>query len=371
MVYDCLSPVTAGGGELLYRRVAELLVDRGIRTDYVTRTFDDRVEADFDVVGVWRGEIYDGRGIRTARSAVSFASGVFRHFVRRRRDYDVVVASALPVLTVLAARIALLGSGTRVVADWLEVWPAAKWREYSGVVAGTLAESLQWLAAHLVREHSADSRFTAERLERLRPGSHPTVLGLFDLVAPGSPRQADDPPFVLFVGRLIPDKAAAAVPDAIALARRTIPTLRARIVGDGPERDRVTAAVMTAGMSDHIDILGRVSNEDLESLRAGAAALVAPSIREGFGLAVAEASAWGVPAVVVAHEDNAAVELVESGINGFVVAPGDAGSLAAGIVEAVRGGSALRRSSAEWFAVARLERGLSASLDQILHGPHS
>ena len=368
VVYDSLSPFSLGGGERVYARLAELLVDRGLQTDYVTRSVweGEAPAAPYRVVGVWRGEIYDAQGVRTSGGALAFALHVWLHFVRRRGRYELVLASALPVLTVLAVRAALLGSRTRVIADWLEVWPAAKWREYSGSVAGTIAFVLQWMAAHLVREHTADSRFTAERLRRMRPDAHAVVLGLLDLVELGRPAEAATPPFVLFVGRLIADKGAVAVPAAVEIARMTLPDLRASIVGDGPERQNVIDEVARRNLSDAVDVLGRVSDEVLDGLRAGAAVLVAPSIREGFGLAVAEASAWGVPTVVVAHPDNAAVELVEEGLNGFVVAAGDSAALAAGIVDAVHAGPALRRSAAEWFVRARVERGMSASLDQIV-----
>lgn len=367
VVYDSLFPVTMGGGERLYRRLAELLAARGMAVDYVTRVFEvDAPTQGVEVVGVWRGEIYDARGIRTTTSAVAFALAVFRHFVRRRRLYDVVIASALPVLTVLAVRCALLGTRTRVIADWLEVWNAGKWREYSGVVPGTVAFWLQWLTTRLVGEHTVDSRFTGERLSAVLPGVQPVVFGLFDLVAEGLPRAADAPPTVVFVGRLIPDKGVLSIPPALELARRQIPSLRAAIIGDGAQRAVLEADISARGLSAAIDVLGRVSDEVRDEVRAAAAVFVAPSVREGFGLAVAEASAWGVPAVVVAHDDNAAVDLIEPGVNGFIVAPDDAPALAAGIVEAVRGGPALRRSSAEWFAVTRIEHGLSASLDELL-----
>jgi glycosyltransferase involved in cell wall biosynthesis len=350
--------------------MAELLVARGIRTDYVTRELEESgtgLSDSFTTVGVWRGEIYDANGVRRTRGALGFAGGVFRHFMRRRRSYDVVIASALPVLTVLAVRGALIGSGTRVIADWLEVWPARKWREYAGTIPGTAAAVLQWLAAHLVTEHSVNSRFTSDRLSRVSPKSRPVVLGLVDLTESGRPTPIVRPPYALFVGRLIPDKAPAEIPEALARAREHIPDLRAVIVGVGPEDRRVVEAAEHAGVRSDVDIVGRVDDDVLDTLRAGASVFVAPSIREGFGLAVAEALAWGVPAVVVAHADNAAVDLVDEGINGFIVEPGSAAALAAGIVEAVRGGPALRRSTAEWFARARVERGLASSLDQILN----
>lgn len=369
IVYDCLYPVTMGGGERVYRRVAELLGQRGIRTDYITRLFDGPPIEDIAVVGVWRGEIYDHAGVRTTGGAVAFAWAVYRYFRRNRRSYDLVMASALPVLTVLAVRLALLGTPTRVIADWLEVWTAQTWVRYSGRVAGTLAFLLQAITVRVVREHTTDSAFTSRRLRELRPSLRPVTLGLMDLVSPGRPGPASSPPFVLFVGRLIPDKGAVAIPEAIAVARRAVPELRAVIIGEGPERSALEAAITAHGVSDAVDVLGRVSDETLDAQRARATVLVAPSIREGFGLAVAESMAWGVPAVVVAHEDNAAVDLVEVGVNGFVVAAGDPSALAAGIVEAIRGGDALRSSTSSWFTTARLELGLSASLDTILNSP--
>jgi len=367
VVYDCLFPETMGGGERLYGRIAELLGERGLPTDYVTRQFDKQSsDARFHVVGVWRGDIYRADGVRRSGAAVAFAFAVFRYFVRRRRDYGLVIASALPVLTVLAVRAALLGTSTRVVADWLEVWPAAKWRAYSGAVTGTVAAALQWIAARLVREHTVDSRFTGERLRAVRPGAEIVVLGLLDMVEPGTPGPAVDPPYLIFVGRFVADKNPAAVPAALAVARRDIPDLRAVIVGTGPELARVESEIARLDLVDAIDLPGRVDDVHLDRLRAGASVLVAPSVREGFGLAVAEASAWGVPVVVVAHEDNAAVDLVEPSVNGFIVAPGDDLLLAAAIVEAVHAGDRLRRSSSEWFLRRRQERSLSASLDEVL-----
>jgi glycosyltransferase involved in cell wall biosynthesis len=195
------------------------------------------------------------------------------------------------------------------------------------------------------------------------------VLGLLDLVAPGVQAAAAEPPYLLFVGRLIPDKRATMIPRALAAARAEMPELSAVMVGDGPERSALERAVEASGEGSRVRILGRVPDAELRDLRAGASVFVAPSVREGFGLAVAEAAASGIPSVVVAHEDNAAVELIVEGVNGFVVVPDDPGALAAGILKAVRGGPRLRSSTADWFARARGDHGLSASLDEMLGGP--
>jgi glycosyltransferase involved in cell wall biosynthesis len=58
---------------------------------------------------------------------------------------------------------------------------------------------------------------------------------------------------------------------------------------------------------------------------------VLPSIREGFGMAVLEANACGIPAIVVNHHENAAIDLIEKA-NGIIVNP-NATEMAAAIIE--------------------------------------
>ena len=80
----------------------------------------------------------------------------------------------------------------------------------------------------------------------------------------------------------------------------------------GPETDTARRAVEAAGLATVVRFAGRVPDDELDALFAGAAVLVNPSVREGFGLVVAEAAAHGTPSVVVAGDDNAAAELVST-----------------------------------------------------------
>ena len=63
---------------------------------------------------------------------------------------------------------------------------------------------------------------------------------------------------------------------------------------------------------------------------------------------VIEAASHGTPSVVVAAPDNAAVELVEEGVNGFVAASDAPADLAAAMAR-VAAGPALRESTAAWW----------------------
>ena len=82
-------------------------------------------------------------------------------------------------------------------------------------------------------------------------------------------------------------------------------------------------------------------------------------------MVVFEAAAHGTPSVVVAGEDNAAVELVEEGVNGTVAASASPGDLADAIVRVERGGPALRESTAAWFRANAERFSLERSLDLV------
>jgi glycosyltransferase involved in cell wall biosynthesis len=160
-------------------------------------------------------------------------------------------------------------------------------------------------------------------------------------------------PVVVFAGRFIPEKRVEALVPAVAAARAALPDLpelRAELYGDGPERPRVEQAIARAGLGDAVALPGFVERERVQRAIAHALCLVLPSSREGYGLVVVEAASYGTPSVVVAGPDNAAVELIEDGVNGIVSPSPAAEDLARAIIAVHRAGDALRSSTARWFA---------------------
>jgi glycosyltransferase involved in cell wall biosynthesis len=121
----------------------------------------------------------------------------------------------------------------------------------------------------------------------------------------------DEPPHALFVGRLSPEKGALEFAAATEGLPRTI-------VGDGPLLDQVPDAV------------GFVPSTEVGGFYARAAVVCVPSLREGYGMAAAEAMAHGRP--VVASAVGGLVDLVEDGVNGLLVPPGDVAALRAAVV---------------------------------------
>lgn len=372
VAFDCFFPISTGGGEKQYREFAETFAGAGHEVDYLTRRQWSGPAPEVPGVQVRAvsgpSHLYDGEGNRRPVVALKFAGGLFWHLLRHRRRYDAVLVSALPVLNVFAARLALLGARTRLCADFLEVWRHDQWVEYSGPVTGRVAALLQRLAVRASPLSSCHSAMNARRLIAEGARRPPIVSpGLISRSHPSpSSSPAAEPPFVVFVGRHIPDKRVEVIPEAVAWARRTIPDLRAVILGDGQQRAAVAERVRALGLADVVDLPGFVSQNELDSWMGSAACLVNPSRREGYGLVVVEACSFGTPVVLVDGPDNASVELVEPGVNGVVAASTEPAVLGAAIVEVVQGGEHLRRRARAWFDRAAEERTAARAALQIL-----
>lgn len=370
VIYDCLFPASTGGGERQYLGFATHLHRRGHEVEYLTAQQDAQVMsgtpfATSAVTGPLR--LYDRSGVRRSSAALRFAFGVFRALRRRRRSLDAVLVSGLPVLNVFAARVALLGSGVQITIDYLEVWRRRQWLEYAGPITGTIAWLLQRIAVAWTPVASCHSDLSARRLraEGLR-GPILVSKGLIDQQSvPPFRAQSDEPPFVLYVGRHIPDKDVQVIPAAVQVARASIPDLRLIILGSGPSTDAIRSSVDDVGGWMWTSMPGFVDQAELDRRMAGAACLVNPSRREGYGLVVVEANAHGTPVVLVDHEGNAAVELVDEGVNGRIAASSAPDVLGASIATAVLGGPALRASARSWFMHAVETRTIAASVEAI------
>jgi glycosyltransferase involved in cell wall biosynthesis len=171
---------------------------------------------------------------------------------------------------------------------------------------------------------------------------------------------------VLFAGRLIPEKRVTVGVAAVARAARRIEGLRGVFYGDGPEREALDGAIAEHDAAGFILAAGFGESEQVEADMSRALCVLSPSEREGYGMVVVEASAHSTPSVVVAAPDNAAVELVEEGVNGVLAASADPEAIADAIVRVHEAGTAMRESTAHWFAQHAEELSLEGSLRVVL-----
>lgn len=371
IVYDCLHPFTIGGGERWYRCLAEGLAARH-RVTYLTRRqwagdTPDGMPPGVEVVAVsGAAPLYAKKGRRRVGSPLRFGAGVLRHLLRHRHRYDVLHVCSFPYFPLLVARAVERLGGPPVVTDWFEVWTRDAWRAYLGSATGTIGNAIQ---RSCIRSHGRAFVFSELTASRLRENGIPRepvrLTGMYagpaTTVNGASPRE----PLAVFVGRHIPEKRVAMLPEAIARARQSLPDLRAILYGDGPERPRVIAEIRRLGLEDVVDAPGFVPDAVLDRALRRASCHVSPSVREGYGLAVIEAAARGTPSIVVRAADNAATELVSDGENGFVVADGAPDTLARAIVEARARVTPLVTSTSAWFRRNAARIGAEASISRI------
>jgi glycosyltransferase involved in cell wall biosynthesis len=372
VVYDCLFPHTVGGAERWYRNLAERLAAEGHEVTYLTlrqwkrgehAEIDERVRV---VTAGPRMALYTEDGRRRILPPLVFGLGVFAHLLRDGRRYDVVHTCAFPYFSLLAAALVRPVMRFELVVDWFEVWSRSYWREYLGGPGGRVGELVQRLCA-LVRQRAfCFSELHAERLrdEGLR-GSVTVLRGLY-AESPAPPTLGAVEPTVLFAARLIPEKQVTLAVAAMALAAERIAGLRGEFLGDGPERAALDAAIAAHGLQGVVTARGFTDTETVDAEMRRAMCMLVTSRREGYGLVVVEAAARGTPSVVVAGEDNAATELIEEGVNGFVAPSSDPESVADAIARVHAAGAARRESTARWFAEHADSLSLESSLRRVL-----
>jgi glycosyltransferase involved in cell wall biosynthesis len=317
------------------------------------------------VLAAGPGLRYYGAARRRAIQPLVFGLGVFRHLLRHGRRYDVVHTASFPFFQLLAAGALRKWGGYRVVVDWHEVWTRAYWREYAGALLGRIGWFVQQRCLRIPQRAFCFSQLYARRLREYGVHGGVSVLeGEFEGEAAAAPAPAES--VVVFAGRHIPEKRPSTVVAAVARARAELPSLRGEIYGEGPVREEVVRAIAAAGLDGVVTAPGFVDASVVDDALGRALCLLLPSRREGYGLVVLEAASRGTPAIVVAGEDNAAVELVEEGVNGFVAPTARAEDLAAAIVRVHAGGEELRDSTLAWFRRNEVRLSLASSLEQVV-----
>ncbi len=174
-----------------------------------------------------------------------------------------------------------------------------------------LARRARWVFRPLVRRARVvvcASRELAEQAAEL--GARDVRLIPTGVEVPESVGEPDEPPHALYVGRLSEEKGVR----ELAEATEGLPLV---VVGDGPLRELFPEAT------------GFIPHDELGAYYARAAILVAPSRREGYGMAAREAMAHGRP--VVATNVGGLPDAVEDSVTGLLVPSGDVAGLRAAI----------------------------------------
>jgi 1,2-diacylglycerol 3-alpha-glucosyltransferase len=123
---------------------------------------------------------------------------------------------------------------------------------------------------------------------------------------------------ILFAGRLAVEKNVSLLLRALPIVLTQVPQAKVWIAGTGPLMDSLLSQSQALGIQSNVEFLGFLGHQELSSYYASCDVLVLPSVIETHSLVVIEAMSFGKPAIVT-NKIVPAEELVDEGLNGFIV----------------------------------------------------
>lgn len=323
MVSDAIYPYHRGGKEIRYHELARRLAERADVHVYTMQWWTgarERTEDGVTFHAISRRHSLYVKDRRSVGQAVRFAVACGRLLGRK---FDVLEADHIPYFQVLVLRVVTTLKRKPLVVTWHEVWGSAYWRQYLGR-AGRAAWLVEWLAMRLPDHIIAASPQTAARV-RAASGTRTPITAVPNGIDIQAIRNVYPNPAatdLVVVGRMLAHKRIDMLLEAVALLHADGLPVTCRIIGDGPERSNLHAKARALGIDHAIDFRHDVGEQkDVYALVKAAKAFVFPSAREGFGIAVLEALACGLPVVTTSAPDNLAQYLVVNSPQGVICDP--------------------------------------------------
>lgn len=316
---DAIYPFHHGGKETLQYERAIRLAQRGhavrVHTMHWWRERHGEIVRDglvLDAIAP-RVRLYTAKGSRSIWESIVVGLGSLR--LLWSPPFDVLDVDQFPFTPFFAAWLVCRLRQRPMTATWYEVWSRDYWREYMGWL-GPVGFLLQKFAARSADLIFADSALTARRLTLWLGVDGRRVIVLSPGTAIAGPSADSQRKMIdcVVIGRLLPHKHVDVFLQAVAL----LPGVTGLVIGSGPEKARLEALAHQLGVTDRVKFESLETHDAVLARLRAARLLVFPSTREGFGVAVLEAAACGVPSLVVQHPDNAALELVRHRENGLV-----------------------------------------------------
>ena len=178
-------------------------------------------------------------------------------------------------------------------------------REQWSVVFGPLLARVGWwlestLSPRLHRgcQYIAVSAVTRSELVELGVRADDIAVVHNGSSSGDGPQVARDPaPSLVVLGRLVPHKRVEHAMDVVAALQSEFPGLRLRVIGEGWWHQQLRQHARSIGIDHLVSLEGYVSEQRKEELLARSWLMLAPSVKEGWGLMVIDAAAHGVPSI--------------------------------------------------------------------------
>lgn len=327
------STLGGGGAQQSMIRLAAGIADRGYDVDLVL----GRAE------GHYADEIHDAVRVVDLRAPRTlFSVPALVRYLRRERPHAMLAAlHHVNIVSLWARRLA--GVQTRLVVSErntlsMAAQHASSWRDR---LSPRLIDRFYPWADGIV----AVSRGVAEDLasvtriprDRIQVINNPVVTPRLKEMAKAALDHPwflpGEPPVILALGRLVPQKDFATLIRAFAEVRRRW-TARLLILGEGPERARLETLAVDSGLRADVGLPGWVANP--YPFLVGSSMFVLSSRWEGLPGVLIEAMYCGVP-VIATDCPSGPREILDEGRHGRLVAVGDVSALARSIEQSLAG----------------------------------
>ena len=274
-----------------------------------------------------------------------------------------------PILA--AMKILAPGVRTAVVVHGVEVWsPLRDVRRWSLQAADRVLAPSEYTLSRAIEEQHLRAAKGRKLAWSLGPEFDPRLAFSSGCSAPpGFPHGR----IILTIGRWEASEAYKGVDHLIAALPTLLkicPDTQLVAVGEGSDLPRLQSLARESGVSEHIHFLPFMAHDELPSAYDHCEIFAMPSRGEGFGLVFVEAMARGKPVIGGAH--GGTPEIIDDGINGYLVPHGDVTQLADRLRRLLSNDSLRREMGARAFAkvernftVARFSSELNVILDEL------
>jgi len=324
IVYDPIPPWIKGGGGKRYWEFAKRLVKKGHEVHLYTlkRWKGENVIIKEGVYlhGVGKPKkIYTKARVRSITTSIYFSCKLFYPLLKA--NFDILDCGGTSEFPWFSVKIVALIKRKPLVINWYEVW-GDYWYEYLGKFKGLIGKTIEKITTLFPTFIIANAKNTKNDLinlgvdkDKIKVVYDGVDIELIKTVKP-SKKKFD----LLFVGRLIKDKHVDIVIKSTSIVKKEFNDVTCCIVGKGPEKDNLTKLCEKLDLNKNIEFIEVIeSDENLLSVMKASKVFVFPSTREGVPIVLLEANACGVPTIGVKHKLSGVDEVIENGLNGFLL----------------------------------------------------
>lgn len=311
--------MTAGGAERVIATLANALASRGF--DIVIAM----VKGDRSAYELASGVKLRSAGLSPGLKNLPRAIWFYRQLVKRESPDLVASFSTKSDLIALLSRILFRLSVGLIVSERNDPYT----RDHRMQLACNVL--YRWSDALVCQSRSVADYYR----ERCRGANISVIANPLNEECIGEPTAVGRTPTVISVGRLAEQKNHRLGIGAFKLVREVFPELRLMIFGSGPLESELEEVIRIEQLEGSVTLEGVVPNVIRKN--ENASLFLFTSNYEGYPNALMEAAATGMPAVTTDFSPGTAGEIIDAGLNGYIVPVGDEGAVAEAMIKALSG----------------------------------